>query len=77
MKYRVRLDLSFKSESDAQSLMSYAKNLSKRAVSISEGKPTEEIAYCDIHKCYHDETPPKPCEVIERVEVRKIQPARL
>ncbi|GAI54069.1 unnamed protein product, partial [marine sediment metagenome] len=36
MKYRVRIDLSFESKADAQSLMAYAKNLSKKAVSINE-----------------------------------------
>lgn len=69
MKYRVRLDLSFDSESDAQSLMTFAKGLSKKAVSINEGKVNEEIAFCDIHKCRHDEG--KPCEKIERVEIRR------
>ena len=47
MKYRVRLDLSFESEIYAQSLMTYAKNLSGKAVSINEGGPDEEIAFSD------------------------------
>ena len=34
-------------------------------------KPEEEIAYCDLGKCYHDESPNKPCEKIERYEIRK------
>ena len=70
MKYRVRLDLSFASEADAQSLMAYAKNLSEKAVSINEGKVNEEIAFCDYELCRHDEG--KPCTKIERVEVRKL-----
>jgi hypothetical protein len=72
MKYRVRVDLFFLSEDDAQSLMSYAKNLSQRAVSINEGKPNEEIAYCELEICRHDEG--LPCERIERVEIRELLP---
>jgi len=55
MKYRVRLDLSFDKESDAQALMGYAKGLSGKAVNINEGKDNEERGYCDIHRCGHDE----------------------
>ncbi len=55
MKYRVRIDLSFVSEADAQSLMAYAKDLSGKAVSINEGQVNEEIAYSDLEICRHDE----------------------
>ena len=72
MKYRVRLDLSFESESDAQALMVYAKNLSGKAVSINEGMPNEEIAFCDLEFCRHDEG--LPCEKLDRVEIRKLLP---
>ena len=70
MKYRVRLDLSFESEADAQSLMFYAKNLSEKAVSINEGEVNEEIAFCDLEICRHDEG--LPCTTLERVEIRKL-----
>ena len=69
MKYRVRLDLSFASEADAQSLMAYAKGLSQKAVSINEGEPNEEIAFYDLEICRHDEG--LPCEKLERVEIRR------
>ncbi len=72
MKYRVRLDLSFESEIDAQSLMAYAKNLSGKAVSINEGEVNEEIAFSDLEICRHDEG--GPCERLERVEIRKLLP---
>ncbi len=72
MKYRVRVDLSFASEADAQSLMAYAKNLSGKAVSINEGEVNEEIAFCDLEICRHDEG--LPCETLERVEIRKRLP---
>jgi len=68
MKYRVRVDLPFDSEADARSLMAYAKNLSGKAVSINEGGVNEEIAFCDLEICRHDEG--LPCEKLERVEIR-------
>ena len=72
MKYRVRIDLLFESEADARSLMAYAKNLSEKAVSINEGEVNEEIAFCDLELCRHDEG--LPCEKLERVEIRKLLP---
>jgi len=69
MKYRVRIDLSFNSEADARSLVAYAKSLSSKAVSINEGQPNEEIAFCDLEICRHDEG--LPCTHLERLEVRK------
>ena len=74
MKYRVRLDLSFNVQADAESLMAYAKNLAEKAVSVNEDKVNEEISFCDLHICHHDESPPGPCEPVERVEVRKLLP---
>jgi len=70
MKYRVRLDLSFDAETDAQALMGYAKQLSGKAVSINEGRDNEEISFSDLEICRHDEG--LPCEKLERVEIRKL-----
>ena len=70
MKYRVRVDLSFDNEVDARSVMDYAKSLSGKSVSLNEGEPNEEIAFCDLEICRHDEG--LPCEKLERVEVRKL-----
>ena len=72
MKYRVRVDLSFDTEIDAQALMGYAKQLSNKAVSINEGQDNEEISFCDLEICRHDEG--LPCKKLERVEIRKLQP---
>ena len=68
MKYRVRIDLSFDSEADAQPLMTYAKGLTTKAVSINEGTVNEEISFCDFEICRHDEG--LPCTRLERHEVR-------
>ena len=70
MKYRVRVDLSFASEADAQSVMDYARSLSGKAGSINEGEASEEISFCDLEICRHDEG--LPCTRLDRVEVRKL-----
>jgi len=72
MKYRVRLDLSFDAETDARSLIDYAKQMSGKAVSINEGRDDEEISFCDLEICRHDEG--LPCTRLDRVEVRKVLP---
>ena len=68
MKYRVRIDLSFNSETDARTIMAFAKGLSARAVSIKEGEDDEEIAFCDLEMCRHEEG--LPCERLDRIEIR-------
>ena len=70
MKYRVRLDLSFTSEADAQALMTYAKQLSGKAVSINEGADNAEMSFCDLEICRHEEG--LPCEKLERIEIRGV-----
>ena len=70
MKYRVRIDLSFDEESDAEALMETVKNAAIKAVSINEGSDNEEISFCELELCRHDEG--LPCERLERVEVRKL-----
>ena len=72
MKYRVRIDLSFDKESDAKALMELAKTASSKAVSINEGSNNEEISFCDLELCRHDEG--LPCTRLERVEIRKLLP---
>ena len=71
MKYRVRLDLSFDIEADAKLLMNYARKISGKAVSVNEGEANEEISFCDLEICRHDEG--LPCTRLERVEVRKLE----
>ena len=70
MKYRVRIDLSFDSQSDAQQLMDYARGMTGKAVSINESKDNEEISFCDMEMCRHDEG--LPCTGLDRVEIRKL-----
>ncbi len=69
MKYRVRLDLSFDAETDARALMDYVRGLTSKVVSINEGADNEEISFCDLEICRHDEG--LPCERLERVEIKR------
>jgi len=68
MKYRVRLDMCFDKESDARLLMNYAKGKAGKATSINEGSDSEEISYCGLELCGHDEG--RTCTHLERHEVR-------
>lgn len=70
MKYRVRMDLSFASKADARLLMDYARALTGKAASINEGSGNEEISFCDLELCGHDEG--KPCQHFERLEIRAL-----
>ena len=75
MKYRVRIDLPFEDEADVRALMNYAKSVSSKAASIGEGSPSEEIAFCELEICRHDDpSSGKGCEKLERVEIRKLLP---
>ena len=67
MKYRVRVDLCFDSETDATNLMNYAKSMAASAVNIKPGTQDEEISFCDYELCGHDEG--LPCQRIERIMV--------
>ena len=71
MRYRVRVDLSFNEEADARLLMNYAKQLTGKAASINEGQANEEISFCDLEICRHDEG--LPCEKLEKIEVRSLE----
>lgn len=68
MKYRVKLDLSFDTESEAQALVDYARTAGSQAISINEGQSNEEISFLDYEICRHDEG--LPCTRLKRFEIR-------
>jgi len=68
VKYRVRSDLIFEKEEDSTLAFEYLKKMRNLFLTINKGKPNEERSMLEIHKCYHDELEPKPCESIERIE---------
>ena len=67
MKYRIKMDLPFDSESDAKKIFDYAGSLMPKASSINEGQDNEEVAYLELELCGHDEK--KPCIKLEREEL--------
>jgi len=68
MKYRVRLDLIFDKEEEAMEAFNFLKGRRNLFRTINKGEPNEERSILEIHKCYHDEPEPKPCEIIEHIE---------
>ena len=70
MLYRVRLDLAFNTEDIPQAVFDKAKQVLAKAVKIaSTDNPTGELSFIEVLRCYHDESPAKPCEIIKRVEL--------
>lgn len=65
MKYRVKIDLAFDSESDARSLMTSASELLPRAGSINPGAPDAEGGFCELEICRHDESASGGCTRLE------------
>ena len=70
MLYRLRVDLCFNEEVSANGVFEKAKAILGKAVKIAvKGDGLPEVSFIEVHKCYHDEDPRKPCEIIKRVEV--------
>jgi len=67
MKWRVQLDLIFDDEREARDAFEKLKAKKHLFKTINKGKPNEERSRLSIHKCYHDEEPAKPCEIIEEI----------
>ncbi len=45
-----------------QIILTMIRRLKLYAADINSTLPTEEKAMAKVHKCHHDETPPRPCE---------------
>lgn len=70
MLYRFRADVAFDAEDLPQAVFEQAKQVLSRARKIvSLDNPEGEVSFIEIHRCYHDETPSKPCEIIKRIEL--------
>ncbi len=63
MKYRVTIDLAFDLEADARAVFTAAKNKKAKVQPLTVDEP----ARITLHRCYHDEDPPKPCVELDRV----------
>lgn len=70
MLFRIRLDLAFDKEDIPQAVFDKAKEVLSKAVKIAnKDNPMGEVSFIEIHKCFHDEDPPRPCEIIKRIEL--------
>ncbi|MEM2370595.1 MAG: hypothetical protein QXH51_06805 [Candidatus Bathyarchaeia archaeon] len=67
MKYRVVVSFICESEETARRIYNAAKALSHFMLTIRRGEPAEERSFIILERCYHDEDPTKPCEVIEQI----------
>ncbi len=61
MKYRIVIDVALKDLSKAKEFFKKIKELKDDFFEISPKEP----ARISLHKCFHDESPPKPCQPIE------------
>jgi len=69
MLFRIRLDLVFVSQAEANQVYQLAETVFEKAVKIIPAdNPIGEPSFIEMHKCYHDEALSKPCEVIKRKE---------
>jgi len=71
MKYRIKMDLSFPDEAtltDLENARALIAPLFQASVVVNEGEDFEERGFVELEKCFHDETPIKPCVILERWE---------
>lgn len=64
MFYRVRIDMAFPDTTNPGKMRDYGKKLLNQAVIINQGQINEERGFVMVEKCYHDEDPAKPCDVL-------------
>ncbi len=62
---RIKTDLIFEKNSEADEVWSALKNYLKNKKIKSL---VNETSYIDYHECYHEASPPRPCVTIERLE---------
>ncbi len=60
MKWRVMAVMSFDDEGKARGLWRAIQAIQSASMRLSSD-------HANIHKCYHDEEPTKPCEIIEEL----------
>lgn len=65
MFYRIRIDLAFTDKDPCDDILDKALGALDDALVINSGQPDEERGYITLEKCFHDEDPSKPCEVIK------------
>lgn len=64
MIYQVRANLFFHSKADADELVESIVSAMNDAIVVHPDEPNQEGCSVELIKCYHDETPTKPCEEV-------------
>lgn len=64
MIYEVRADIFFTEMTDAEDLVSLLASKLGDAVVVHPDQENQQGCSVELIKCYHDETPTKPCEEI-------------
>lgn len=64
MIYQVKASLFFDDKIHAASALTSLSGAIRKAVVVHPDEPTQEGSSIEFIKCYHDETPTKPCERI-------------
>lgn len=69
MFYRIKIDLAFTNDDSPFDILEKALDVIDQAIVINPDQDNEERGYVTLEKCYHDEDPTKPCEVIKKWQV--------
>jgi len=65
MFYRVRVNLPFTIEDEANDFYHDCDLALPKSAIINPGQPNEERGYIILEECHHDETPSLPCLIIK------------
>ena len=68
MKYRIKADLIFNLTGDGSTFFQTIKNYSGLLNKIINLQATGENSFIELEECHHDETPPQPCKILQRIE---------
>lgn len=65
MFYRVKIDLAFTNPGVYEGLVNHAQGIISQAITINPEQDNQERGFIITQECFHDETPTKPCVVID------------
>lgn len=74
MLYRITIDLAFIDADPVQDILDKTFDHWPHALPINSGQPFEEPAFIRIERCYHDESPVKPCVVTHYIRKPPLPP---
>jgi len=66
--YRIIINVILSDLNTAETIKSFLMGLKNNFMTINKGMPNEERSLVEIHECYHDEDPAKPCKPLFRWE---------